>query len=275
MIEYGLLIGGTLLLFGFISFLLRRGLSLFIKKNSNGDDLDPTNFVFLKNSISLICYSIALFWIFSKIPYFKSLGNALFASAGVFAAVLGFAAQKAFANIVGGIFILIFKPFRIGDNIQVGTGFKGSVEEITLRHTVIKDLEFRRVIIPNSSMSEATIVNSTITDKKIRKHIELSISYESNLELAESIIRRELSQHPLALDHRTKEEIENNIPMIQIRLIRWAESSIVLRAYVWARNFDDSLEIKWDVLRSIKLAFDANGVEIPYPHQMVIQKKVD
>ena len=101
----------------------------------------------------------------------KSLGTALFAGAGILAVIVGFASQKAFANIISGIFILISKPFKMSDIIEFTDGKKGVVEEITLRHTIIKDYENRRIIIPNSIISEETIINSNIQDEKIRKHI--------------------------------------------------------------------------------------------------------
>ena len=90
------------------AFVIRKVLDVFIRKRSSQMRVDPTNFKFLKNSISFICFSIGLFFIFTKIPYFKTLGTALFASAGILAAILGFASQKAVANIIGGVFILIF-----------------------------------------------------------------------------------------------------------------------------------------------------------------------
>jgi len=177
-LRYVLLIFGTLFVVTVTSLFLRKLISIAIKKNSKILGVSPTTYVFLKNSISFILYSVGIFWIFYNIPYFKTLGSALFAGAGIFAAVIGFASQKAFSNIISGLFILIFKPFRVGDIIEISANSKGVVEEITLRHTVIRDYEFRRVVIPNAIISEQTIINSTITDEKIRKHIEIGISYD-------------------------------------------------------------------------------------------------
>ena len=86
----------------------------------------------------------------NSIPSLKNLGTALFAGAGVMAAVKGFASQAAFSNIISGVFVILFKPFRVGDIVQLTNGLKGKVTDITFRHTVIKDYENRRIIIPNS-----------------------------------------------------------------------------------------------------------------------------
>ena len=128
---------------------------------------DPTNFRFLKNSISVIIFIAALLLIIYHFPGGKALAVSLFASAGIFAAIIGFASQEAFSNIVGGLFIVIFKPFRVEDRILVGVDKAGTVEDITLRHTVIRDFNNRRIIIPNSVVSSETVTNSTITDQKI------------------------------------------------------------------------------------------------------------
>ena len=202
-VHYLILIVGTFLFVTLISYLLNKSLDLLIRKKSEQLHIDPTNFIFLKNSSSFVLYAIGLFWIFQKIPYFKALGTAMFAGAGVLAAVIGFASQKAFSNIIGGLFILIFKPFRVGDIIEISNSRKGTVEEITLRHTIIKDYQSQRIVIPNSQISEETIINSSITDDKIRKHIDIGISYESNIDQAMDIIRQEIKNHPLFLDNPT------------------------------------------------------------------------
>ncbi len=271
-LEYGILIVSTLAVVWLVTFLTRKAITLYIKKNSNQLHVDPTNFIFLKNSVNFVCFSLGIFWIFSKIPYFNSLGTALFASAGVMAAVVGFASQKAFSNIIAGIFILIFKPFRVGDAIEVSNGRRGIVEEITLRHTVIRDYEHRRLVIPNNVMSDDTIVNSCFGDKKIRKFIEIGIAYDADMDQAETIIRKEIENHPLCIDNRTDEEKKNQVPIVPIKLISLGDFSITLRAFAWAKDYDTSLLLQWDVLKSIKKAFDKEGIEIPYPYRTLVFK---
>jgi small-conductance mechanosensitive channel len=272
-IGYLLFIGITYGIVILLAFVIRKALSIMIRKNSQLIGEDPTKYVFLKNSITLLLFTIATFWILHKIPYFHSLGSALFASAGILAAVIGFASQKAFSNIVGGLFILIFKPFRVGDIIEIADNKKGMVEEITLRHVVIKDYESRRVVIPNSVISEETIINSNITDQKIRKHITFGISYDSNVDLAMEIIQRQVENHPLFIDNRTLEEIKNKEPKVLIRMVSWDDSSVTLKAYVWANNNDDAFTIQCDLLQSVKTEFEQSNIEIPFPHRTIVNKE--
>jgi small conductance mechanosensitive channel len=186
---------------------------------------------------------------------------------------VGFASQKAFSNIISGVFILIFKPFRISDIIEFSDGKMGEVEEITLRHTVIRNFENRRIIIPNSIISDETIVNSSINDEKIRKHIIFSISYDSDIDKAIEIIRDEAQKHPSCLDNRSEAAKERNEPVVIVRLIELADFSVNLKAYIWAASNDDAFFMSCDLLKSVKERFDKEGIEIPFPYRTIVYKK--
>jgi small-conductance mechanosensitive channel len=266
-LEYLMLITLTLAITWVLSFTIRRILDALIRRNSL--KTDPTNFIFIKNSVSTVLFAFAIFWIFQKIPYFRSLGTALFAGAGVIAAVIGFASQKAFSNIIGGLFILIFKPFRVGDNIEISNNRRGIVEEITLRHTVIKDFQSKRIVIPNSVISDETIVNSSLHDEKIKKHIEIGISYDSDINKAIEVIREEITKHPYTIDNRSTQEIDEGEHIIVVKVISLGDFAVVLRAYVWTENYDHAFDLTCDSLKSIKERFEREGVRIPFPSQSV------
>lgn len=270
--NYLLLIGITIIAAVALSLALRKLLDIFIKKYAARLKADPTNFSFIKNSVGFIIYSAAIIFIFVKIPYLKTIGTALFAGAGIVAVIIGLASQKAFANIISGIFILIFKPFRIADIIEFKDGQKGVVEEITLRHTIIRDYENRRIIIPNNAISDETIINSNIQDEKIRKHILFSISYDSDIEKAMGIIRDEAEKHPLVIDKRSDQEKKDSASRVIIRVIALSDFSVDLKAYLWAANNDDAFALKCDLLKSVKERFDNEGIEIPFPYRTIVYK---
>lgn len=269
---WGIVVG--IVIFSYIlSFFLRRILAAAIRRRSAHLKEDPTKFVFLKNSVSFIIFTTALIIIFLITPELNNLGKGLFAGAGILAATIGFASQKAFSNILSGIFILIFKPFSVRDTIELKSDLlKGVVEEITLRHTLIRDYENRRIIIPNSLISETTIINSSIVDEKIKKHLEFGISYDSDIDLAKQIIEDEILKHPLFLDYRPEEEIEKTKPSVTIRVVALADFSIQIRAYVWAASNDDAFVIQCDVFESVKKRFDKEGIEIPFPYRTIVFK---
>jgi len=256
-----------------INLIVRKLIKFFMTRFAKKVSADATSFSFLKNSAGFIIFTIVAFYIIQQIPGLDNIKTALFASAGIFAAIIGFAAQKAFANIIGGIFILVFRPFRVGDVIYIGIQYKGIVEEITLRHIIIRDYENRRIIIPNGIISDETIVNSSISDTKIKKHIEFNIDFNSDLEKAIGIIKEEAEKHPLTLDNRSEEQKENDSPKVLVRAISILEFSVKLRAYVWAQNNDDAFVISCDLIQIIMSRFKQEGIVIPYPYRNVVINK--
>lgn len=242
------------------------------KSRLAGGDNDPTQFRFLRNSVSAVVFIVAAGMIMYVIPGGKTLAVSIFAGAGIFAAIVGFASQQAFSNIVSGVFIVIFKPFRVGDIIEIGTAHRGVVEDITLRHTVIRNWENKRVIIPNSAISADTVTNSSIHDPKTCRFVEMGISYESDITTAMRIMREEAEAHPLCIDARTEEQIAEGTPKVVVRLIGFGDSSVNLRAYAWAKTAPEAFELGTELNQKIKERFDREGVEIPYPHRTLVIK---
>ena len=235
--------------------------------------VDPTRYKFFKNASSFIIWIIAIAAITSLFPKLKSLALTLFAGAGILVAIIGFAAQQAFSNIVNGIFIVMFKPFRVGDLIKVGSFDYGVVEDITLRHTVIADFQNNRIVIPNSIMGSESIINNSIEDQTVCRWVEFGISYDSDVELAAKIIQEVAENHPYSIDNRTKEEKRDKEPMVETRLISFNDSSVTIRAYVWCKDPLNVFRMHGDINREVKKRFDAEGIEIPFPYRTVVYKK--
>lgn len=272
-LRYGIFAIAVIVFAVIFSSIMRKLINQFIRKYSDRLAADPTNFSFIKNSVSFIIYTAAIIIIFYHIPSLRALGTALFTGAGILAAIIGFASQKAFSNIISGIFILIFKPFRVGDTIEFGTDQKGTVEEITLRHTIIRNYENRRVVVPNSIISDETIVNSNLMDDMIRKHVHFAISYDSDIDKAMHIIRDEACKHPLFIDNRSQEEKDNNQPDVDVRVMGLSDFAVELRAYVWTNGNLNGFVLMTDLLKSVKQRFDREGIEIPFPYRTVVYKK--
>lgn len=271
-IQYLIVAGVIAAIAVILSRVLQKLMKVYFERSSHVLKVDPTRYKFLRNAVSFVVFMLAITLIFYTIPELRTIGITLFAGAGIFAAIIGFASQEAFSNIISGIFIVIFKPFRVGDNIKIGELHQGVVEDITLRHTIINNFENRRIIIPNTVISGQTIINSTIEDEKVCTFIEIGISYESNQDKAIAILRKVIEAHANCRDNRTAEEIENGIPKVVIRMLGFGESSVNLRAYAWAANSGEGFVLKCDVYETLKKEFDLNGIEIPYPHRTIVYK---
>lgn len=251
---------------------LRYFLGRFLNRQSTQLKVDATKYHFLKNALSFLIILAALITIFSVIPELKQFGITLFASAGILAAIVGFASQAAFSNIVSGVFIVIFRPFRVGDIINISQQYFGTVEDINLRHTTIRDIENKRYILPNSLISSEVIHNYLIDDEKVCNQICFGVGYDANLDQAMQIIQSEAENHPASIDNRTPEEIEKGQTPVMVRVVEWAESAIQLRASVWSQDPVAGFEMKTQLLKSVKDRFDEEGISIPYPHRTVILK---
>lgn len=247
-----------------ISRILKYLVDRFVKAAARKLKVDHTRYKFFKNATDFVIYLIATVVIFRSIPSLRTYGNTLLASAGVLAAIVGFASQSAFSNIISGVFLVIFRPFSVGDRVQIGQLYTGDVEDITLRHTVIRNFENRLIVIPNSVINNETIINSTLQHENVCVFVELTIAFHSDTDKAISIIQQEAESHPETVDNRTAEEKRKGEPKVSVRVINLTEFGQQLRAYVWAKDPASGFNIKTDLFRSIKKQFDAQGIEIPY-----------
>jgi len=235
--------------------------------------IDKTNLMFLKNIVIYSTYCIGFLSIFNQIPGMQQLSKTLLTGAGILAAAVGFGSQQAISNIVSGIFMVLFKPFRIGDHIDLGGENKGRVVDVSLRHTTIKNNENKMIIVPNSMLNNQSIVNSSIVDELICSFVHAGISYTSDINKAMAIMQEEALKHPLFMDNRKTDEDKNEMPQVIVRVTEWSSSSVNIRATVWASNIDNAFILKCDLLKSIKERFESEGIEIPYPYTNVIVKQ--
>lgn len=263
---------GVLIVSFIVSRILRYLIGRFIRGAARKLNVDPTRYNFFKNAVDFIIFLIAFIIIFRSIPAFKTIGTTLLTGAGVLAAIVGFASQSAFSNIISGFFLVIFKPFSVGDRIKIGQLYTGDVEDITLRHTIIKDFENRRIIMPNSIISNETIINSTITDEKTCMFIEVPVAFSASISKATTIIQEEATRHPLCIDNRSPEELTKGEHPVMVRVLSFGDFGILLRAYAWATSPTHGFDLKCDLNKSIKERFEKEGVEFGYPVRIVINK---
>jgi small-conductance mechanosensitive channel len=232
---------------------------------------DPTNYLFMRHATVGILYIVGFSIAIYMVPSLRTLASSLLAGAGILAVAIGFASQHALSNIISGVFIVIFKPFRINDRLKIRE-LQGIVEDITLRHTVIRDFENKRILIPNAVISDEIIINSDFADDKICRWIEVGISFDSNIDLAKEIMRDEVMKHPLHIDVRSPEQVEKGDPEVPVRVLLLGESSVNLRAWAWAKDSPDGFVMSCDLYESIKKRFDREGIEIPFPHRTLVHK---
>jgi small conductance mechanosensitive channel len=263
-IEPMVVIGVAFIVGRIFSFLIKR----YIKKSSQVLKVDPTNYSFIQHAVSLIVFIIATYFVFRTIPQLRTVGTTIFAGAGIIAAIIGFASQEAFSNIVSGIFLVIYKPFSVGDYIKlVSNNYAGIVEDINLRHTVIRSIENRRIVIPNSVISRESILNSNINDQRIHNYIDVTIQYQSDLELGLKIMQEICESQPQCLDMRREDERQAGKPKVAVQVVELAETGVKCRAAAWSANNESGSAMKAKILLELKLKFDEAGIRIAESQQ--------
>lgn len=247
------------LLIGYV--LLRISKFIFKKLNRN----KAIHIKFASNISSGIIIVYTLYQAGIKIESLQTFITTVLASTSLLVVVAGFAAQEALSNVINGLFISMFKPFEIGDRIKlVSNNISGYVEDISLRHTIVRTFTNSRIIVPNSVMNKEMIENTYYKDSRASMWIDVSIGYDSDIKKAKEVMARVISSHPLFLDVRTKEEIEAGKPVVSVSVRELGASGIALRATVWTNNIDENFTACSDIRESIKEEFSLAGIEIPY-----------
>ncbi len=253
--------------------LASRGLDRIMRSSFVDSSDELTRFRFLKNIQSLVIFIVGFFLAVRGIPAMRTLANSMLATAGLAAVAIGFASQQVLSNIISGIFIIIFRPFRINDRVRIQDKYVGVVEDITMRHTILRDSENRRIVIPNAVINNEILVNSDYVDDRSCKFLEFSLDFNNDIETVKKIMAEETAKHPKYLDVRTQEDRENGKPLVDVRVVRMTDSTIVVRAWAWAKNNGDGFDLMCDLLESIKKRFDKSDVKMAQPPILMPPKK--
>lgn len=240
----------------FMNFIIRRNNAIHLK--------------FLSSCIKCFIIIIAVVLFGQQFSATKDLAVELFKSTGLLVAVLGFAAQSVLADVIAGMVISFSKPYDIGERVTlVGMNITGIVEDITLRHTVIKAFDNSRVLVPNSVINKEVLQNSNFDDSVIGTFLEVGISYDSDIDRAIEIIKEVVLAEPLVIDSSKG----NSDKTIAVRLSAMADSSIILKTTVWTHTVDDSFAASSNIKIRIIEEFRKAGIQIPYPHVSVVQER--
>ena len=231
-----------------------------------GRQVDPTVIAFTLRLKSMVIYLAAAVLFAALVPQLRGLLGTMVAGAGITAIVVGFAAKSSLANIIAGFSLAIYRPFRIGDKVTIENEY-GTVEDITLRHTIVRTWENRRLILPNEKIDSLSLLNHSIVDPKILLRVEFGVSYDTDIDLARRLILEEADRCP----HRLAEGRAPEKPLV--RVISHGDFSIGLRLLLWTANMDESWAARWWMMEMVKKRFDAEGVEIPFPYRTLVYKK--
>ncbi len=204
---------------------------------------------FLKSLVAILLKTLLFITVISMFGVQMTSFIVLLGAAGL---AVGFALQGSLANFAGGVLILLFKPYKVGDVIEA-QGFIGSVHEIQIFNTILKTADKKTILIPNGGLSNGSIINYS-TEPQRRVDFTFGIGYGDDIDKATEVIEQVI---------KTDDRILSD-PAPMVKVIELADSSVNFAVRVWC-NTPDYWNIYFDMFGKMKKAFDANGISIPFP----------
>jgi len=267
--NIGLFILSVMLISWLLSRVVRFVLILYLKK-AKGAPYTRTSAHFLKNSVKFIITVMALVCIILVVPVFRNKATLIFSGAGILAAIVGFAAQAAISNLIAGAFIVLFKPFRVGDYIRLDQERAGIVEDINLRHTIINNFENKRLIIPNSIISTESVLNHSIEDSHILSFNNFYLGMYADIDRARAIIIEEAEKIEHIIENRRPNHIFDKNEKLVVRTVGIKNNIVHIRAYTWISNPSLEFKVKAILREAVHKRFVKERIDFPLNMNLII-----
>jgi small conductance mechanosensitive channel len=256
--TYGIKVVGALLIL-IVGRIVAGILRNVVKKLLNKSGTDQTIISFVG---SLTFTIVMVFTILAALAKFGIETASFIAILGAAGFAIGFALQGSLSNFAAGVLILVLRPYKIGDYIE-GGGVAGSVKEIKLFTTVLATPDNIKIMVPNGKIFGDVIKNITAYDTR-RLDLVVGIGYDSSIQKAHEVFLNLIKSDDRVLTD----------PEPQILVAELADSSVNLAGRFWVTK-ENYWPVKFDLTRQVKEAFDANGIEIPFPQRVVHMPKSD
>ena len=250
-VGFGLKVVLAIIVF-FVGRKLIRWAVKLMKRSMERARLDEGVVQFACSAGKAVLYTMLIFNIAVSLGVTESSVAALLGTAGV---AIGLALQGGLANLAGGVLLLVFKPFVVGDYIiqNQQNGCEGTVARIEMCYTTLLSIDNKKIVVPNGTLSNSTIIN--VTAKETRKlEIKVGISYESNIQKAKENLEKILLEDPDTQGDRSE---------MVVFVDQLADSAVIMGLRVWVPT-DSYWSVKWRLNQKIKEEFDAQGIVIPY-----------
>lgn len=215
--------------------------------------MDETLIKFLENIVYYALMIIVLLTALGKLGVETTSFLAILGAAGL---AIGLALKDSLGNFASGVMIILFKPFKVGDTVTAG-GVTGTVKEVGIFSSIFVTVDNQKIIVPNGSITTGSITNVNAYETR-RIDLVVGISYKDDIKKAKEVLTNVATSNEKVL-------IDKGIAVVVSEL---AESSVNFTINVWV-NTSDYGEVKFYLLENIKIAFDNEGITIPYPQQDV------
>ncbi len=237
----------------FIGILIIRGVSKLMFASMEKSKVDPTLIPFINSLVTWILKVLLFISVASMIGIATTSFIAVLGAAGL---AIGLALQGSLANFAGGVLIMIFKPYKVGDLIE-SQGMLGVVKEVQIFNTILTSPDHKQVIIPNGAVSNGSIVNYT-AEGKIRVDLTIGIAYDADIEQAKRVLLEVLSKHDKV--------IAEPVPFVGVLELADSSVNLAVRPHCLPEHYWD---VFFDINEKMKIALDQNSITIPFPQRDV------
>ncbi len=255
--EYGPKVIGAILIYIVGSWIIKK-ITGALRKVMSKSKYDESLQKFLLNLVSWALKVLLILVVIGKLGVETTSFAAILAAAGL---AVGLALQGSLSNFAGGVLIMIFKPYRIGDLVEA-QDVLGVVKEIEIFTTKLVSPDNKLVIVPNGAMANGNIVNYT-AEGKIRVDTVIGVAYEEDIKKTKEVLLKVLTSNPKVL----------NDPAPSVNVLELADSSVNFAVRPFCKP-EDYWDVYFATYEGCKLALDEAGIEIPYPHEVEVQKIV-
>ncbi len=250
--EYGPKLIGAIIVW-IIGSMVINSLSKALNKLMDKRDMDDSLKPFLRSLVNILLKVLLGISVLGMLGVQMTSFIAILGAVGL---AVGMALSGTLQNFAGGVIILLFKPFKVGDFIDA-QGFKGSVKEIQIFNTILTDLDNKTIIIPNGGLSTNSMVNYS-TEPIRRVDISVGIAYGESVEKSREVLNK--------LARNDKRVLTDPLPFIGVSEL--ADSSVNLTFRIWVKA-DDYWDVFFDMNENVYNAFNQSGVQIPFPQMDV------
>jgi small-conductance mechanosensitive channel len=239
-----------------VAWLVGRALRLSVHRvlEKRGESVDQTAVRFLGQLAWVGVWVMAFVTYAHSIPSLRAMGRTWLTSVGLASVVVGLAAQNTLGNLIAGVSLVLYRPFKIGDHLQVtapGGQETGVVESINLGYTVLRTTDERRLLIPNSVMASQTCVNLTLPSQRAACVVTLTLQHDADPDQARAILLDAARRNPSTL----------GLPVC--RITNLSRSGVTLTLTAWTANSLFVPDMKSDILEAAKKQFDLAGIKLP------------
>ena len=224
---------------------------------------------FTQNIIRTIIIVAAIIWVLVSAKATTDIGKVLFQGTALIGAVAGLAAQPVLGDLFSGIAISFNKPFEIGDRIELDSGIRGIVMDITPRHVIIRTIDTIDVIVPNSKINSSTITNMSHNTKIRSVHMRFNVAYGTDIDKAINVVREAV------IGSEYSEPEWKNKDYGPVYFISYADSSLVLATTVYYKPSNATELVMSDINKRVNDAFNREGIEIPFNYVNVVMRDKD